>query len=463
MKAWENFLALQESEIGAETVNKWLRSLKLIKFDACNLYLEAKDTFHAMWFEEHVRPKLQTKFFNNNSRRIKVHLSVAGASVSSKTLKTKSKKPTDKTETASSSPSFTLSFDETDPHCTFKYYVVSDCNQLTYKLLCEITGYDPIATRHDSSKRILCSFNPLYIYGANGTGKSHLLMATAQTLRLQGLHALYVRAESFTQHVVTAIRAGEMPTFRNAYRNIDVLLIDDVHLLARKGATQEELFHTFNTLHVAGRQIILSANCTPQELQFIEPRLVSRFEWGVVLPLETMTSDELVSVLKVKASALNFLLNDKLVEFLVSTFPNTKSLMRALEALVLRCHMSEREGRFVQNSITVSLARNMLADLIENELKSALTSTRIIQTVAEHYGIRVEDILSKAQSRDCVVPRQISMYLCRTRLKMPYMQIGDLFGRDHSTVMSSVKQVQKGLESLAGDLANSFNLISKRL
>ena len=120
-------------------------------------------------------------------------------------------------------------------------------------------------------------------YGPSGTGKSHLLVAIAHTLKQRSLKVVYTRAETFTEHVVSAIRSGEMSTFRHCYRNIDVLIIDDVHIISRKGATQEELFHTFNTLHLAGKQIILSAKCAPQELQFIEPRLVSRFEWGDII------------------------------------------------------------------------------------------------------------------------------------------------------------------------------------
>lgn len=454
MKAWDNFLSLQESELGSETVAKWLRPLKILKFDAGNIYLEAKDAFHAMWFEEHIRPKLQTRLFNNNSRRVKVHLTVAGTA--RELAKGPAPKGKGKKEELPKAPPFILSFDGLDPHCTFDRFVVSQSNELAYKLLQEITSETTATVAREQ-----LAFNPVYLYGGTGTGKTHLLMATADFLRRRGRNVVYARAETFTQHVVSAIRAGEMPLFRQAYRNSDVLIIDDVHLFARKGATQEELFHTFNTLHVSGRQIILSAHCSPQELQLIEPRLVSRFEWGIVLPLEPSTEAELPRILATKAAALSFPINEKMTQFLLESFKSTKSLMRALEALLLRCHIHQRE-HLQKGGVNVGVARNLLADLIEEEKKGALTPNKIIQSVAEYYGIRVEDILSKAQSRDCVFPRQIAMFLCRQRLKMPYMQIGDLFARDHSTVMSSVKQVQKGVEANQAELVTAMNTIAKR-
>ena len=256
MRAWENFLTSQESELGTETVHKWLKPLKVLKFDACNLYLEAKDSFQALWFEEHVRKKIHNKLVNNNKKNIKVHITIANQTVP-KGAKGKSKKTT---ATEPQKPQFQLLFDELDPHCSFEHFVVSERNILPHKLLCKLTGYDPVSGKLVPTSSEFASFNPIYIYGPSGTGKSHLLMATAHALRCKGLNVIYARAETFTEHVVSAIRAGEMSIFRQTYRNIDTLVIDDVHVFSRKGATQEELFHTFNTLHTAGKQIIVSAN-----------------------------------------------------------------------------------------------------------------------------------------------------------------------------------------------------------
>ncbi len=451
MQAWEQFLQQQETELGAETVQKWLRSLKVQRFDACNLYLEAKDSFQALWFEEHIRGKAQAKLVNGNNKRIKIHLTVANTSPNPK----KNRVPNKKSKEAKPA-AFQLTFDELDPNCLFQHFVVSPDNQLTHKFLCELAGLSIPATTS------LGTFNPIYLYGPTGCGKTHLLMSLTQTFRAQGLRSIYVRAELFTDHVVTAIRAGEMSTFRQAYRNTDVLLVDDIHVFSRKGATQEEFFHTFNTLHLEGKQIILTANCAPQELQLIEPRLVSRFEWGIVLPLKQLvTPEDLKHLLQAKSQALHFFLPSKVLDFLLETFTsNPKALIKAFEALALRLHLDPHHT--LQN-LTLTAAKTLLSDLLIEEQKSALTSPKIIQAVAEHYGIRLEDILGKSQTRECALPRQLAMHLCREKLKMPFMKIGDLFSRDHSTVMASVKYIQKSLEEDHRDITGAWHAILKKL
>lgn len=450
MQAWEQFLQQQEAELGTETVQKWLRSLKIQRFDACNLYLEAKDSFQVLWFEEHIRGKAQSLLVNGNNKQIKIHLSVANVIPNSK------KNPKQiKNNKETKAIQFQLNFDDLDPLCLFQYFVTNSDNQITHQLLRELAGLSTFTTT------TLGTLNPVYLYGPMGSGKTHLLMGLTQSFRDRGLKSVYVRAELFTDHVVSAIRAGEMSKFRQAYRNADVLLVDDVHVFSRKGATQEEFFHTFNTLHLEGKQIILSANCAPQELQSIEPRLVSRFEWGIVLPLKPLQTKELISMLQAKAQALHFPLPTKISDFLVETFTsNPKALIKAFEALVLRLHLDSRYS--IQN-LSTTTAQTLLSDLLLEEQKSTLTSLKIIQTVAQHYGIRSEDILGKSRTRECALPRQIAMYLCREKLKLPFMKIGQLFSRDHSTVMASVKYIQKSLEEDNQDIVGAWHAILKKL
>lgn len=454
MQAWEKFLNLQEAELGAETVQKWLRPLKVVRFDAGNLYLQANDSFQILWFEEHIRKKANAALANNNGRRIKVHLALVAEPSSSKKNKTKK----EQNQPAVSSKS-SIAFDALDPHCTFDNFVPPVAQMLPYKLLLQTTGW-----QQTKDKAELAAFNPIYLCGPVGTGKTHLLMATAHVLRSQGVTVIYVRAETFTEHVVTAIRAGEMDVFRQSYRNIDALIIDDVHIFGKKWATQEELFHTFNTLHLAGKQIILSANCLPGELHFVEPRLISRFEWGIVLPLERPQKEEIRDILRTRASALKFALNPAVADFLVETFASSpKALTKALEALILRLHVSATGSRISSTQLTVTFAQHLLTDLIKEEHDSKLNASQIIQQVAEYFGIRAEDILGKAQTRDCVLPRQIAMHLCRIKLKMPFTKIGDLFCKDHSTVISSVKVIQKSLDGSDKDICGPHHTILKTL
>jgi len=444
MYAWDNFIAQQEQEVGAATVSKWLRPLKVLRFDACNLYLEAQDSFQAMWFEEHIRQKINGKLLNNNHKKIRVHLCVANAPT-----KAKPKSKTKEIVEPRKAPHFNLLFDCPDPNLTFATYTASEENGMALKLLTQITeqpGSEPAA------------FNPIYLHGPSGSGKTHLLAAAFHAYQEKGIKPLYVRAETFTEHVVSAIRSSEMGAFRNTYRHVDVLLIDNVQVFSKKGATQEEFFHTFNTLHLSGKQIILSANCSPNELEMIEPRLVSRFEWGIVLPLTPPAPEILLSILQKKAESLRFSLHPRVAEFLLETFASSKSVIRALEALVLRSHLHHLQG-----TLTVLQARHYLDDLIQEESRARLTPQIVVEKVAQHFGIKSEDIMGKAQSRDCALPRQIAMYLCRTHLKLPFMQIGDAFSKDHSTVMTSVKLIQKGLDENNSDISQPHRVLIKKL
>ncbi len=447
MQAWDEFLLRQEKELGKETAQKWLRPLKMLRFDACNLYLEAPDAFTASWFEEHIRGRAQRGLFNNNNKPIKIHLALAKTSPQEQAhTKTSKKKQTVKTTS-----SFSFRFDELNQEASFENYVIPEQNRLAYKLLVESCR---------SAPTVPLDFNPIYLCGRSGTGKTHLMMAAALALQKQGKKVLYVRAETFTEHVVDAIRIGEMQAFRKSYRGVDALLIDDIEIFSRKNATQEEFFHTFNTLHVEGKQIIIASSLPPSELKFIEPRLVSRFEWGIVTPLQLPTSEEMKKIFAHRLIQLNFPLQESVGAFLLEFFGSSpKTLLKAIDALVLRTHLN----RGISQALNVKGVQNTLKDLIAEVARAVLTPGKIIQAVAEYYGIRIDDILSKSQARECALPRQIAMHLCREQLKLPFMKIGEIFTRDHSTVMASVKQVQKGLESKNLEIAGPFNSILKLL
>lgn len=396
MKEWQQFLSELEQELGSKIVQQWIP--KVLRFDAGNLYLEARDSFQATWFEEHVRPRLKT-FINNNGRAIKVHLAA------------------EKKGTSYKEEPRLLSFSQSpiDSEMTLENFVPSPENLVAYKLLAESSP-----------------FNPIYLYGPTGVGKTHLLMGAALVLKKMGKRVFYVKAETFTEHVVQAIRLGQMQDFRKIYRDIDALIIDDIDTFSRKTATQEEFFHTFNTLHTSGRLILLSANVSPTHLTEVEPRLISRFEWGISL---RVGKGDTRQILEKKAKIWNMALPQELLEFILEKFP--KNPVMALQALLLRSKGSP---------VSPLVAEKLLKDLIEKEQENALTPERIIKSVAGHYGITSEDILGKSQMREYAVPRQVSMYLCREQLKMPFQKIGRLFDRDHSTVMSSVRQIQKAIE-----------------
>ena len=264
MQAWDEFLVRLEKELGTQTVEKWVRPLRVLRFDALNLYLETPDSFQIGWFEEHVRPLLREKFLNNNGGVIQVHLSSPHSSHSQKI------------GSPSQIQQFAILPNELNPEMSFENFLISAENKIALEIL---SGGE---------------FNPVFLYGPKGSGKTHLLMSYALEMEKKGKKVFYVRAETFTEHVVQAIRLGFMQSFRKTYREIDVLLVDDIHIFSRKSATQEEFFHTFNALHTAGKQILLSANIPPFKLSEIEARLISRFEWGISVPLKVHEPQELL-------------------------------------------------------------------------------------------------------------------------------------------------------------------------
>lgn len=401
MKEWQEFVSELEHELGSNTIQEWMP--KVTRFDAGNIYLEAKDSFQISWFNEHIKPRLKG-FHNYNQRPIKIHLETI-------------KKNVAKVETFQKK--FEINSDPIDPEMSLENFINIENNCVISKLLEETASANPI-------------YNPIFIFGPKGAGKTHLLIGAALLCKKNGKRVFYVKAETFTEHVIQAIRLSQMRDFRKIYRNIDLLIIDDIQDFAKKWATQEEFFHTFNTLHTEGKQIIISSNTSPMKLTEIEPRLISRFEWGISLPLE---KTEPSLLLDMKAKIWNMPLNKDLKEFLLKKCPQDPIM--ALQALHVR---SKGEN------VSLLVAEKLIKDLIQIEEKVILTPDMIITKTANHYGITSDDILGKSQMKEFAFPRQVAMYLCRKHLKIPFQKLGEIFGRDHSTVMSSFKQIEKAAD-----------------
>ena len=444
MKAWEEFLKKQEDLLGEQTVNQWLRSLQILHLDATNLYLEAADAFHMLWFEEHMRPLIKAHLLNNNSRTIKVHIHVPDNAANKKQDKTQK------------TPAFSPIADKLDPIATLANFIPAKANEVVMRLCCELTGVDPISLHFTSSPN-LAACNPIFLWGKAGTGKTHLLMALTHLFCQRGLKALFVRAETFTEHVISAIRSSEMQKFREIYRHVDALLIDNVHVFMRKDATQEELFHLFNALHLSNKQIVLSSNVPPFQLEEIEPRLISRFEWGIVLQLNELTETERKKLLVHCCKIRKFPLTEKICSFLVRTFSNNHSLLRAFEALLLRIYLKDKS--FNTDKLQLEQVETILSDLIQFEQKKTLNTDTILSAVASYFDIAPTEIIGKSQSQRHTFPRQISIYLCRILLKLSFIQIGKIFSRDHSTAVTAVKQIKIKLEKRDKELQEALKQI----
>ncbi len=282
------------------------------------------------------------------------------------------------------------------------------------------------------------SYNPLFLYGGVGLGKTHLLHAIGQKI-CDGhpkLRVLYTPAEQFVNELINSIRFDRMQVFRERYRTIDVLLIDDVQFIANKERTQEEFFHTFNTLYTSQRQIILSSDSSPRRITALEERLRSRFEWGLIADIQPPELETKVAILRRKAEAEEIDLPDDVALFIAQ---QVKSNIRELEGLLTRvAAFASLSG----TSISLDLTKHTLRDILPQA--NQVTGHEIVKFVARHYGLKVSEIKSKNNSKHIAFPRQVAMYVCKQLTTLSYPDIGKQFNnKHHSTVMHSVKKIER--------------------
>ena len=343
-----------------------------------------------------------------------------------------------------------------NPRYTFDTFVVGSNNKMAHAA--------SVAVAESPGE----AYNPLFIYGGVGLGKTHLMHSIAHFILQKNpeTRVLYVTSEIFTNELIESIRSGNnadmtMTKFREKYRNIDVLMIDDIQFIVGKESTQEEFFHTFNDLHGAKKQIIISSDKPPKEIATLEGRLKSRFEWGLIADISSPDYETSMAILRKKeerdSKEKGYHLDDEVIQYIAT---NIKSNIRELEGALNRITaMSSLEHR----EITVELAQEALKDMISPNAKREITPDLILLTVAEHFHIKTDDIKGSKRSADIVIPRQIAMYLCREMTSTPLKAIGKLMGnRDHTTVLHGVEKISKEIET-SDDLKNTIDIIKKKL
>jgi chromosomal replication initiator protein len=284
------------------------------------------------------------------------------------------------------------------------------------------------------------TYNPLFIYGGVGLGKTHLMHAIGHSIKQNNRHlrVAYLSSEKFMNELINAIRYDKTQTFRDKYRSIDVLLMDDIQFLAGKERTQEEFFHTFNTLHNDQKQIVITSDCPPREIPTLQERLHSRFEWGLIADIEPPDLETKIAILKRKADLDGFMLPDDVAFFIASKI---KSNIRELEGSLVRLvAISSLRGM----PISKMLAQDALRHLVDDSQNEGLTIERISRVVASQYKLSLEEIKSKNNARQIAVPRQVAMYLCKRLTKHSFPEIGREFGgKHHTTVMHSVEKISE--------------------
>lgn len=334
-----------------------------------------------------------------------------------------------------------------NPKYTFGSFVVGSCNQFAHAA--------SLAVAQAPGK----TYNPLYLYGGVGLGKTHLMHACGHAIKQRSPHLTlcYLSSERFMNELINAIRYDKTPNFREKYRSVDVLLIDDIQFMAGKERTQEEFFHTFNTLYEQQKQIVISSDCPPREIPTLEERLHSRFEWGLIADLEPPDLETKVAILKRKAETMGVAIPDE-VAFFIAT--RVKNNVRELEGSLIRLlAISSLRGR----SISEDLARDAIRNIASDEEPGLVTIPQIQKAVAAAHKLSVEQLISKNNARQFAFPRQIAMYLCKRLTNRSYPEIGRAFGgKHHTTVIHSFEKIQSmaasdsSFQRLLLDLAESL-------
>ena len=302
-------------------------------------------------------------------------------------------------------------------------------------------------------------YNPLFIYGGVGLGKTHLMQAIAHFIITNDptRKVLYVTSETFTNELIDSVKNQKNSEFRKKYRNIDVLLIDDIQFIIGKESTQEEFFHTFNTLHGANKQIILSSDRPPKDMDILEDRIRSRFEWGLLADIQSPDYETRIAILRKKQELDGYSVSDDVIEYIASNIKsNIRELEGALNKIIAYANLEKRE-------INIDLAEQVLRDIISPNEKKVITPEFIIDTVADHFDITPSDIVGSKRSSKIVFPRQIAMYLCREMLDAPLTGIGKMMGdRDHTTVMHGIEKIEKEM-SAKDSVRNTVDILKKKI
>jgi chromosomal replication initiator protein len=314
-----------------------------------------------------------------------------------------------------------------NPRNTFENFIVGPSNQLAHAA--------SLAVAEKPGR----SYNPLFLYGDTGLGKTHLMHAIAHSIRQRDAEAkvVYVSCENFTNEFLRAIRDNTLDAFRRLYRSVDVLLIDDVQFLEGKERTQDEFFHTFNTLFDSQKQLCMSSDRPAGEISKLETRLLSRFQWGMVTDIQAPDLETRTAILAKKAAAMDYKLSAEVIQFLAQKVTrNVRRMEGALLKVGTYAHISKK-------NLDLATVENLVKDILQEEARNQVTIEKIQKKVVEHYELRLSDMISKRRPNNIAFPRQVAMYLCRVLTNYPLKEIGEAFGgRDHGTVIYACRTVE---------------------
>ncbi|MHB9154755.1 MAG: chromosomal replication initiator protein DnaA [Endomicrobiales bacterium] len=421
---WKKVVENLQSQLVQETFNLWIQPLKPLSFGNGKLVLQVPNKYFSDWLKTHQQEKIETFLSAETNEQITLEYQ------ETQDLTSILKKVEDIQEPlAAAQPVKVLTDEQFNSRYTFDRFVVGPSNRFAHAS-CEAVAKDPGR-----------QFNPLFIYGGVGLGKTHLLHAIGNHIRKNNpaQRVLYVTSEKFINEFIDSLRFEKPASFRNKYRNLDCLLIDDIQFLVGRQSSQEEFFYTFNTLYDSRKQVVITSDRPPKELPTLEPRLISRFEWGVIADIQPPDLETRIAILRKKAEEERLYIPDDVILYIATQI---KSNIRELEGSLLRITAF---SAFTGTPLTVDSVQKILKDVVRPPQDAVpITIENIQKVVARHFNLDVKDMKSKRRTDAVAFPRQIAMYLARTLTdEFSTNEIGEAFGgKDHTTVMHACNKIK---------------------
>ena len=450
-KIWQRVLGELELLVGRINFTTWFKSTFIIDIKDNDVFIAVPNIFTRTWIQSKHTKEIITILEKSLSKsnlqliyKIKERRNNANISKKNNINGLKKVQPVDKIRSIIKSPVNKFGL---DLKYTFNNFVVGPGNELAQ------------AAAQAAAKKPGEMYNPLFIYGGVGLGKTHLIQAVGNYILSQNpsKKLLYINSEKFTNDFIYAIKGGKTDTFKNNYRSVDVLLIDDIQFIAGKEQTQEEFFHTFNALHQNHKQIVISSDRPPKAIPSIEKRLVSRFEWGMIADVSSPDLETRVAILEMKCQEKNYNIEKDIINYIAE---NIQENIRELEGALNRITAFHELNN---TSPTIESVKSILGGVTANIKKAGLTSKKLLNNIALFYDVKMEDLLGSSRKNEIVVPRQIAMFLMRQELNSSYPNIGqNVGGRDHTTAMHACEKINKLIDQNE-KIKNDISILKQKI
>ncbi len=434
---WNEVLEIVKEDTNQVSFNTWFKPLKIVAYKNNTIYLETADDFLRNTIKKRHYNFLKNAFNYVLKKETELIFTIPGESIDKEELK--------KNDTSTIDDSDAIyNGRKLNPKYRFDNFIIGNSNRFAHAASLAVAEAPSTA------------YNPLFLYGGVGLGKTHLMHAIGHYIldNNPDTYVLYVTSEKFTNDLINSIKDGTNEDFRNTYRKADVLLVDDIQFIAGKESTQEEFFHTFNALHEANKQIIVSSDNPPSEIPTLEDRLRSRFEWGLIADIQPPDYETRIAILRKKAEAENYNVPDDVITYIAQ---HIQSNIRKLEGALIRIYAYASLTN--KKEVSLELAQEALKNLISKNKKASISDIK--EVVANYYNLTIDDIISKRKTKNIAYPRQIAMYISRKLTDLSLPKIGDEFGgRDHSTVLHACNKIDEDMENSQEVKKNIEDLIS---